>query len=443
MISDDYCKLYLGIAREDITPLLGGRLFGYNDHTFSDNVHDRLQITALYFVNGDTKVMLLNATVGEVQTALAKRIREKVAGELQIPVEACILTTTHTHTAPVVMSMTGWGDIDTGYVETIFEPKILKAAKAAIQNTVYVKMGVAAGTSLTGINRRQLNPDNTISLRQNPWGPFNPEMTVMSFADADGNIIANLIHYGAHATAAGQCTWISRDWPGVMTDRLEDISGGITVFLQGAAGDVGPRLANGCTTSGKKGNPAEAMKCAMEHGSLAARDAVRIFKDIRKYEDVDLTLCSKEIHIPLQQRIPLEEAEKEYEIYKDSKRGTKAYIKQYYKDVIDAYANGLEEQEFESIHQSIIKVGDVAMVCFSYELFSEIAMRISQASKIPYTISVCYTNGADSYFVTEDAFCRGGYEVAAHECVGAQHRVPDGDWYLLTETLKNLEQLEQ
>lgn len=433
-------KLYLGIGREDITPPLGGRLFGYNDYTFSDGINDRLHVTALYFVSGGKKVMLINATVCEVQTALALRIREKVAEAVQLPVDACILTATHTHTAPTVMSMTGWGDIDTEYVETIFEPKILKAALEATKQPIPVKMGVAAGTSLVGINRRQLNKDNTVSLGQNPWGAFNPEMTVMSFVDKEGNTVANMIHYGAHATASGHSTRISRDWPGVMTDRLEEITGGLTVFLQGAAGDVGPRLSNGKTTSGTE-DAEKAVACAMEHGSFAAQDAVRIYKDIRKYEDADLKVCSRDIHIPLAARISLEEAEAGYADYKDSTGGTKAYKMQYFKDVIDAYTNGCEEKQFEIFHQSIARIGDVALVCFPYEMFSEISMRVSRASKVPYTISVCYTNGADSYFATEDSLCRGGYEVAAHECVGAQHRAPNADWHLVTETLKNLEQL--
>ncbi|MBQ8816059.1 MAG: hypothetical protein IJZ84_02115, partial [Lachnospiraceae bacterium] len=131
-----------------------------------------------------------------------------------------------------------------------------------------------------------------------------------------------------------------------------------------------------------------------------------------------------------------------YEIYNGSTGGCKAYRMQYYKDVLDAYQNGSEERTHEVFTQSVIKLGDVALVCFPYEMFSEISMRVSRASKVPYTISLCYTNGADSYFATEDALCRGGYEVAAHECIGPQHRVPDADWHLFTETMKNMEQLD-
>ena len=99
-----------------------------------------------------------------------------------------------------------------------------------------------------GVNRREIRANNKIDFGQNPWGCFNPRMTVISFKNDEGNVVANIIHYGAHCTAAGRNTEISRDWAGVMVDSLEKESGGITAFFNGAEGDVGPRLSNGGTT---------------------------------------------------------------------------------------------------------------------------------------------------------------------------------------------------
>jgi hypothetical protein len=113
---------------------------------------------------------------------------------------------------------------------------------------VAVRLGVAAQNSYIGVNRRELTLGNRIILGQNPWGPFNPEMTVLSFCDLEGKNIANIVHYGMHGTCAGINHEISRDWSGVMIDALEDASDGITAFFNGPEGDVGPRLTNGATT---------------------------------------------------------------------------------------------------------------------------------------------------------------------------------------------------
>ena len=144
-----------------------------------------------------------------------------------------MLCATHTHSGPNTAGQSGWGDIDQDYCTKIFVPRILSAVEKAISNMQSVKMGVASGNSFVGINRRELSMENFIELGQNPWGPYNPEMTVLSFVDADENTVANLIHYAAHGTAAGENHEITRDWSGVMIDALEKQSGGITAFFNG------------------------------------------------------------------------------------------------------------------------------------------------------------------------------------------------------------------
>ena len=39
-------KLYLGVAREIITPAIGGQLYGYRPDIFSESVEDDLTVTA-------------------------------------------------------------------------------------------------------------------------------------------------------------------------------------------------------------------------------------------------------------------------------------------------------------------------------------------------------------------------------------------------------------
>lgn len=104
--------------------------------------------------------------------------------------------------------------------------------------------------------------DGVVDFGQNPWGQQDKRMTVIAFQTPDGAPIANVVHYGAHCTAAGTNTEITRDWAGVMIDRLEAESGAPTLFLNGAAGDVGPRLTNGKTKA--------TSNYVMELGSVAA-----------------------------------------------------------------------------------------------------------------------------------------------------------------------------
>jgi len=191
-------KLYLGTARSIITPKVGCQLYGYSPDVISTCVNDDLTATAFYFEQNGTAALMISITVGSINSTLSDEIRRMLANKLGIPTEHILLSATHTHSGPNVTGTVGWGDVDAEYRDEIFIPGLLDAACRAKENMIPVRMGIARGESKVGINRRQLNPDNTVALGQNPWGPYNPAMTVLSFADETGKITANMIHYGCH-----------------------------------------------------------------------------------------------------------------------------------------------------------------------------------------------------------------------------------------------------
>ncbi len=427
-------SLHLGVGQTIITPEIGGHLYGYNNDTYSDSVHDDLTATVFYLQEENKKALLVSVTVCIIHTSLTDRIRKLLAEETGVPAENCIISATHTHSGPCTTGSAGWGDIDTAYCEGIFIPQILEAAKEAMKAPAPVKMGVAVGKSYVGINRRQLYTDNVIRLGQNPWGPFCPDMTVISFRDAEDKTVANMIHYGAHCTASGRNSEITRDWAGVMIDRLAERTGGVTAFFNGFEGDVGPRLTNGDTC----GN----IHYAMELGGVAAQDAVRIYNEIRTYADASLTCLETNVRLPLQKRLTPEEAKAEIAYHSQITNRTVSILRtNQCERILASYEAGEKDAEYKDIPQNLIKIGDVAFVGFPYEAFSEIGMRIRQASKIPHVLPLSNANGDECYFVTEDAIPRGGYEVAMFLYKHIQPFTPNADWHLVTETLKNLEEL--
>jgi hypothetical protein len=52
----------VGAAREDITPVIGTLLFGYNPFTESKSVHDPLQATAIAFAQVEERGILFSVT---------------------------------------------------------------------------------------------------------------------------------------------------------------------------------------------------------------------------------------------------------------------------------------------------------------------------------------------------------------------------------------------
>jgi hypothetical protein len=141
---------------------------------------------------------------------------------------------------------------------------------------VPAEIAVGETESKVGINRREQTEEGMIKLGQNPYGCYDPFMTVVAVRNAQTKEgILNLVHYGCHGTSAGANEEISRDWSGVMIDRMEAETGILTAFWNGAIGDVGPRLTNGKTTG--------SIHYTEELGGVAAEDAMRAFRQRSGY----------------------------------------------------------------------------------------------------------------------------------------------------------------
>ena len=426
-------KLQLGTAREIITPAVGSQLYGYAPDVFSESVEDDLTVTAFYFKQGKTQALLLSVTVCLIQTELAENIISQIEQKYKIPKENCMLCATHTHSGPNTCGQVGWGDIDQDYCTKIFVPRILSAVEKAISNMQSVKMGVASGDSFIGINRRELSMENFIELGQNPWGSFNPKMTIVSFINDLGENVAILIHYGAHGTAAGKNHEITRDWSGIMIDELEKQSGALTAFFNGPEGDIGPRLSNGKTVGD--------ISYVRELGKVAAKDAVHIYRNISDFSVPKLLVSNKSLTVPLKKRIDKESAVKQYEPFKEKMVNLQGMTKVYFENVIESYEKGISDQDSCEVKQTVIAIGDIVLASFPYELFSEIGMRIDRAIKTKSVLSLSNTNGSEGYFITQDAICRGGYEVNMFLYGHLQQFTDDADFCLIRETVKHIQNL--
>lgn len=424
-------SLCLGVSRKDITPAVGGNLYGYYPDLYSTELHDPLNVTALVFGYGEKKILLISATVCSVSNALADHIRDMIEAKTGICADDIILAATHTHTGPNLNSAIGWGDMDRPYCDGIFVPQLLAAVEEAMAVMVPVQVGIASGESQVGINRRQLLEDR-VTLGQNPWGPYDPTMTVLSFRSED-KVVANIVHYGCHGTSAGHYTAISRDWSGIMTDALETVSGGTTVFLNGPEGDVGPRISNGKTIGD------DCMKFVIELGQKAAEDAIRVYRGITSYEDMDMEIHKGAIQIPLQHRPSPDEARAGLEEFSARTRNLGAKKAHYYRQVLESYENGYEELPSRPLRQWLLRLGDTVIVTTGCELFSEIGLRIKSMSSYRVLTTVL-VNGSDGYFATDSQLCLGGYEIGSFLTDHLQPFAAHADWHFVKETLQHIEE---
>lgn len=396
-----------GAAREVTTPAIGTLLYGYNPHQVSTAIHDPLSVTALAVSQNGQTVLLISAEIGDINTELCNELAGKVSAECSVPKQHILISSTHTHSAPNLSGVVGWGELDTNYYENIFLPAVLKAAKNALEALAPAEIAFGTTHSDVGINRREQYINGEIGLGQNPHGCYDPTMTVVSIRNAESKkSILNLIHYGCHGTSAGVNHEITRDWSGIMIDRMETETGTLTAFWNGAIGDVGPRLSNGQTV----GN----IKHTEELGGVAAFDAMRAYRSKGGYHSGTLEIFTDIIKLPRKKMPTLEEIKRKLDEYNEPEKLINIQRLEYehYKETYEyLISGGNEKPEDFSFEQTIISFGDVLFVPFPFEPFSEIVMRMRDYSPYPYTLCLSCTNGYNLYLPSEDQLCRGGYEV--------------------------------
>lgn len=428
-------NLYLGIAQENITPKVGCNLYGYYPDIVADGILDELALTAYYFKQGNKEALMLNATLCAFSTDYAEALLKMVSEKVNIPIENIQLSATHTHTGPCTKGGPGWGDRDIDYCDNIFTPAVLRAAEAAMKSAQPVRMGYATGESKVGINRRELRIDNSIILGQNPWGPIDLKMTVVAFVNDDNETVATMVHYGCHNTSLGSYATpkISRDWSGMMLDALSATTRAPSAFFCGPEGDTGPRLSNGKTTGD--------VHLMREIGKVAAADVLRIYDTIDTYTVPELSVACAQLALPLEKRKSKAEAEALYEKYKDCTRNLDAMIRAHAEKTLAAIENNEPEQEALVLDQPIIRIGDCVFVGSTYELYSEIGLRIQREFADHHVMMVINTNGSNAYLPTEESIVRGGYEVKVFLYKNVQPYKANTDFTYVLQTVENVQKV--
>ena len=426
-------KLHGGFARTDITPELGTLLMGYPDpNRKAESIRDSLEANALVLKQGEATAVLISLTICILDDADVESMRRGICEQTGIDVHDIVISTTQTHSAPCTMECWGWCDKDQTYIDLLMAQSI-KAARQASANLKEIQVGIGTTTSDVGVNRRAIMEDHSVGLGYNSWGVYDPEMTTICLRSAEGPL-ATLIHYGAHPTVLpSKSKVISRDWPGVMIDRVEELSGAPAIFINGAVGDIAPRS----NILGAVGDGEEAL---LEVGTRAGMDAMRAIRSIREFRHLELSVTTGSYPLPYRPLPPkddalrhLAEAEPERNEYG---RGMCEY--KHWRAVVKAQEAPPVPQK--TYLQVILRLGPAALVPFPGEPFAEIVLRLRVLSPAQYTLCASTSCGSNGYFVTRESLHRGGYEVWVARAMGAYILAENIDDVLVEENVKLLRQ---
>lgn len=432
--------LRAGVGRRDITPPLGTLLMGYADphgQRAADRVRDPLRVTAVVFEQQGRAAVLISADVivvdEEASAAICRGVQERTGIDGSL-VTICAI---QTHSGPRMQVVWGWGDRDDAYVFGTLVPRAIEAVAQAHAALTPVRVGIGQVESRTGINRRSTPPGDIAGGSNFQIGHLDPFMTVLRLESAKGTL-ANLVHYGAHPTVLGgwsKC--ISRDWPGILIDRVEHLTGAPTLYFGGASGDVAPNTNSRNAT----GDEAQAEAALWEAGSCGAMDAMLAWRSIKDFRDLPLQTLVSTIDLPYRPLPTIEEVRQQLAAFEPRKQEAGLGMCEYkhWKAVLEVIQRPVETAKRQPT--VITALGPVAFVPVPGEHFAETSLRLRLASPFQYTLMSSLCNGCTGYFWTLESTVRGGYEPWVGKAFGARLFADGIDDVLVNESVKLLKEL--
>lgn len=435
--------LLAGVGRCDITPAPGTPQGGWGAQ-----VHERgtgadmpLFATALALERDEERVLVIDVDSIGFDAEWTSRIVKAIAALTGVERGRIRLSCTHTHSGPNTFRLKNileGMNMALSYLDSL-PHRIAGAAWQAWNHLEPVRVGIAVGECKINRNRRVATPQGEVVVGVNEDAPTDSTLHVLRLDREDGSVLAAVIHYACHGTTVGwQSQSFTPDFPGVARRTVEEQLGGHCLFLQGAAGDLGPRrgftgdlsvyrqlglelgLASASLVSGIDTRPQSArLVSVMPSGANIAQ---YVFDPLDE-PDPKLRNISRMIRLPLKVFPPTEILEREYDELGSQVRHLKEIGDEFGFRRMQARATQsgwrLENaRRYGGRHETdwpmqAIRIGPVVLVSVAGEPFSSIGRRVREASPSACTLFSGYSNGGFGYIPDREAYEEGGYEVEA------------------------------
>jgi len=402
--------LRAGVARVDITPPPGVRLWGYSDRkTPATGTLDPLYARVLVLEAGEMRVALVTVDLGR---AFGPASLEWLRDATRNQVSFLVVAASHTHSGPVVRDQYAEGP---PAWESAALRKIADAVKQAADHLVPAQVGVGYGVAYIGHNRLRANENGAVEWFERnpthvPTAPVDGTVSVLRVDTATGEAMAILVNYACHAVVFGSDNLqYSADFPAAMSQTVQSAFGGkpICFFLQGAAGDINPYYAVTALTVG-------GLQARDWTGQALGREVVRVAKGIHTEPNDNSQLQFSEDRLPVRMRW-------------DPDKWKEAMAAVFGPEAAQTFPAKVPE-ELELPVATVLIDRNIAMLFLPGEPFVEYQIAWRQRCPADHAFFVGYANGYNGYFPTIRSATLGGYGAANPATwveVGAGDRMVD------------------
>ncbi|MFT5471501.1 MAG: neutral ceramidase [Verrucomicrobiales bacterium] len=420
-----HAEFRAGAAAEDVTPTewpLAMR--GSFRPQLTESAHDPLHSRAVVFDDGKTRIAIAVVDSCMVGRDVLDRAKEIAAEKTGIPTERILISATHTHSAPFANASNGTPE-ELAYQKLLtagIAESIVKAA-AALQPAEFGSSGqdlpdevfnrrwfLKAGTmpmNPFGSHKDlvKMNPGSGPHLI-NPAGPTDPEVATFSVRDLKHRPLALIANYSLHYVGTIPDNQVSADYfgefsrlIGVRLRRPVD-SGFVGILSNGTSGDVNN------INFGERRPPREPFEQVRQVATKVADSAFRAYASIDHRSDVTLGMVERKITLKLRSPTTKDiERSKRYLAAEDEK-SVPPLGKHYARSILKHVKLGKATE----IKIQAVRIGDLAICTFPFEVFAEIGLDIKAKSPFADTFVIELANGAMGYLPTEEQHALGGYE---------------------------------
>lgn len=406
--------LQVGYAKQTISPDLSTMgavgLGGYSDAETrkATGYLDYIYATCIALTEGDETVLLYTVDMTAVNTDVANKCRDKISDVTGIAKDHIFFGATHTHSAPSSSVST--------FLSFLVDATAT-AAQKALEDRAPATI-LSAGVTVEGMNfdRNYIRSDGTYTGSNYGFTSQAPitehttksdtELQLVKFdrADDKGDIL--LTNWQAHPCFASTISYtdISSDYIGVLRDKVEKDTGMKVAHFQGASGNQNPDSRIDSEVHGMS------MK---EYGEKLAQAAVDGIANLKPVEGSGIKTSQVQFACDYDHSYDdqVAKAQEAYDLWKKSDLSTGNLLAREYgfSSVYQCRAiisrASLPAQN--DLELSAVKVGGMAFVTVSYEMFSDAGLTIKGGSPFDTTL-IC--TGNNGYIASKEAYDFHSYE---------------------------------
>ncbi len=396
--------LRAGASKVKITPEHPGWMTGYGnrDH-IAEGTKTDLWVRALVLEDtAGKRLVMVTADILGFPPELSRAIRKEAVSRFGIDAADLMLVASHTHGGPAIPqrpSMEIFHGLNDTTGKDVFEyadwlqERVLEAISRAMVSRRSASATLTHSEAHFGMNRRFKNANGSYSIKDNPTGVVDPEVTIVRVVDDDAKPLATVYTYACHGTTLGGETYLYHgDWIGYASDEIEKATGGApALFATGCGADLNP------TPRGSN------FELAEQHGhtmavAVAGAPAGRVLSGpfTSALGSVDLPLA------PSPKRDLLEK------IAADSADKNK-YRQRHVREMMKLMDAGTLPTAVPLPIQ-VWRLGEERVVAFGGETCVEYALRAKKELGAGKTWAIGYANEVPCYIPSEKVLSESGYE---------------------------------